>query len=31
MEIDKHEPSNYDDNIGAKLLRVWEQLVKPAN
>lgn len=28
-EIDKHEPSNYDDNLSTKLLRVWEQLVKP--
>lgn len=28
-EIDKHEPSNYDDNLPAKLVRVWEQLVKP--
>ena len=30
QEIDKHEPSNYDDNIPAKLLRVWEQLIKLA-
>ena len=29
-EIDKHEPSNYDDNVPAKLIRVWEQLVKLA-
>lgn len=28
-EIDKHEPSNYDDNLSTKLTRVWEQLVKP--
>lgn len=28
-EIDKHELSNYDDNLPAKLLRVWEQLIRP--
>jgi hypothetical protein len=30
IEIDKHEPSNYDDNLPAKLERVWELLIKPA-
>lgn len=30
IELDKHEPSNYDDNLPAKMQRVWEQLLKQA-
>jgi hypothetical protein len=22
-EVEKHEPSNYDENVNSKLLRVW--------
>lgn len=27
QELHKHEPSNYEENVGVKLVRVWEQLV----
>jgi hypothetical protein len=28
-ELEKHEPSNYDENVNSKLVRMWEQLIKP--